>query len=120
MTRSPAEEGSLASLAPRALGWSFASNATARFGVLPIGVVLARMLGPHAFGTYAVELVALIALPASRNITGLLPVYRDTVAALSWDPRFGSWGRNAVNGFAWERRHARDLRWIWPTEGSQP
>jgi len=76
MRRSLGEEGSLAGLASRALGWSFASNAAARFGVLPIGIVLARILGPHAFGTYAVALVALMAVLSFNDLDVGLAIVR--------------------------------------------
>jgi O-antigen/teichoic acid export membrane protein len=74
--RSSPEEGSLARLASRALGWSFASNTAARFGVLPIGIVLARILGPHAFGTYAVALVALMAVLSFNDLSVGLAIVR--------------------------------------------
>src|SRR5580658_8248696 len=70
------EKNSLPGLASRALGWSFISNATARLGTLPIGIVLARLLGPHAFGTYAVALVALVALLSFNDLSVSLAVVR--------------------------------------------
>ncbi len=48
--------------ASRALGWSFGSTLLNKVSMLGIGVMLARLLGPHAFGTYAVAYVALVAL----------------------------------------------------------
>lgn len=48
--------------ASRAFGWSFASTILGRVGTFGIGIVLARLLGPHAFGTYAVAYVALLAV----------------------------------------------------------
>jgi O-antigen/teichoic acid export membrane protein len=72
----PGHRGSLPGLASRALGWSFASNLTARVGTLPIGIVLARLLGPHAFGTYAVALVALVALLSFNDLSVSLAVVR--------------------------------------------
>src|SRR5260370_1196059 len=59
MRHARAAGGTLADVASRALGWSFVSNLTARLGTLGIGIVLARLLGPHAFGTFAVAFVAL-------------------------------------------------------------
>src|ERR1022692_486374 len=76
MRRSQTEKGSLASLASRALGWSFANNLTARLGTLPIGVLLARLLGPHAFGTFAVALVALMALLSFNDLGVSLAIVR--------------------------------------------
>ena len=49
----------LAGRAGRALGWSFTNNAVGKLGTVGIGVMLARLLGPHAFGIYAVAYVAL-------------------------------------------------------------
>ncbi len=48
--------------ASRALGWSFGSTLLNKVSLFGIGVMLARLLGPHAFGTYAVAYVALVAL----------------------------------------------------------
>jgi O-antigen/teichoic acid export membrane protein len=74
--RSRTEKGSLAGLASRALGWSFASNMIARLGTLPLGVVLARLLGPHAFGTFAVALVALVAILSFNDLSVSLAIVR--------------------------------------------
>jgi PST family polysaccharide transporter len=52
-------EQSLAGKASRALGVSFTNTALAKLGTTGVGIALARMLGPHAFGTYAVAFVAL-------------------------------------------------------------
>jgi O-antigen/teichoic acid export membrane protein len=70
------DKGSLPGLASRALGWSFASNVIARLGTLPIGIVLARLLGPHAFGTFAVALVALVALLSFNDLSVSLAIVR--------------------------------------------
>ena len=56
------EEIALASRASRAFGWSFTSTALSKLGGLGISIMLARLLGPHAFGVYAVALVALLAM----------------------------------------------------------
>jgi O-antigen/teichoic acid export membrane protein len=70
------DKGSLPGLASRALGWSFGSNVVARLGTLPIGIVLARLLGPHAFGTFAVALVALVALLSFNDLAVSLAIVR--------------------------------------------
>ncbi len=67
---------SLGSQASRALGWSFASNLTSRLGTLGIGVVLARLLGPHAFGTYAVAYVAMVAVLSFNELGVSLAIVR--------------------------------------------
>lgn len=68
--------------ASRALTLSFVSVAVLRFSTLGVGVLLARLLGPHAFGTYAVALVALLAV-LSLNELGV------SLAIVRWpdDPR---------------------------------
>ncbi|MGE5136864.1 MAG: oligosaccharide flippase family protein [Gemmatimonadota bacterium] len=54
----PRQRG-LAGRAVRAARWAFTSTAAARLGTVGIGIMLARLLGPHGFGTYAVAYVAL-------------------------------------------------------------
>jgi O-antigen/teichoic acid export membrane protein len=66
----------LAGRASTALGWSFANNTVARLGTLPIGIVLARLLGPHAFGTFAVALVALLAVLSFNDLGVSLAIVR--------------------------------------------
>jgi O-antigen/teichoic acid export membrane protein len=92
MSRSRAPSTSLASRASRALGWSFASNAVARLGSVPIVILLARLLGPHSFGTFAVALVALMAVLSFNDLGVSLAIVRSegdpaaivpTVATLS-------------------------------------
>ena len=76
MRRPQGDRSSLAGLASRALGWSFANNTTARIGTLPIGIVLARLLGPHSFGTFAVALVALNAVLSFNDLGVSLAIVR--------------------------------------------
>jgi O-antigen/teichoic acid export membrane protein len=71
-----ADEGTLGGRAARALGWNFTSNALGRLGTLGIGVMLARMLGPHAFGTYAVAWVALLAILSINDLSLDLAIVR--------------------------------------------
>ncbi len=63
-------------LASRALGWSFLNTAVARFGTLGIGIMLARLLGPHAFGTFAVAYVALLAVLSFNELGVSLAIVR--------------------------------------------
>jgi len=72
----PARKTSLAATAGRALGWTFTSNALSKLGTVGIGVVLARMLGPHAFGTYAVAWVALLAVLSLNDLSVSLAIVR--------------------------------------------
>jgi O-antigen/teichoic acid export membrane protein len=72
----PAEKITLAATAARALGWTFSSNALSKLGTIGIGVVLARMLGPHAFGTYAVAWVALLAMLSLNDLSVSLAIVR--------------------------------------------
>ena len=67
---------SLTGAASRALGWSFASTLLTRVTTLGTGIVLARLLGPHAFGTYAVALVALLAMQTFNELGVSLAIVR--------------------------------------------
>ncbi len=71
-----ADKNTLAGRASRAMGWSFASNALARFGTVGIGIALARLLGPRSFGTYAVAYVALIAVLSFNELGVSLAIVR--------------------------------------------
>ena len=70
------EDGTLFSRAGRALGWSFASTAVAKFSTLAIGIVLARILGPQEFGTFAVATVALLAVLSFNELGVSLAIVR--------------------------------------------
>jgi O-antigen/teichoic acid export membrane protein len=72
----PAEKSTLAATAARALGWTFISTALSKLGTIGIGVALARMLGPHAFGTYAVAWVALLAVLSLNDLSVSLAIVR--------------------------------------------
>jgi O-antigen/teichoic acid export membrane protein len=72
----PSEKATLAATAARALGWTFASNALSKLGTVGIGVVLARTLGPHEFGTYAVAWVALLAMLSLNDLSVSLAIVR--------------------------------------------
>jgi O-antigen/teichoic acid export membrane protein len=71
-----AEKTNLAATAARALGWTFTSTALSKLGTVGIGVALARMLGPHAFGTYAVAWVALLAVMSLNDLSVSLAIVR--------------------------------------------
>jgi O-antigen/teichoic acid export membrane protein len=62
--------------ASRALFWSFTNTAVSRLGTLGIGIVLARLLGPQAFGTYAVAFVALAAVLSFNELGVSLAIVR--------------------------------------------
>lgn len=66
----------LARTAAGAFGWSFLNTALSRFGTLLVGVVLARMLGPDEFGTFAVAMVALLAVLSFNELGVSLAVVR--------------------------------------------
>ena len=66
----------LAAKATRALGWNFVSTALSKLGGLGISIMLARLLGPHAFGAYAVALVALIAMQTFNELGMSLAIVR--------------------------------------------
>src|SRR5215470_6912335 len=71
-----AEEQSLLNRASGALAWSFLNTAMSRFGTLGIGIVLARLLGPQQFGTYAVALIALMAVLSFNELGVSLAIVR--------------------------------------------
>jgi O-antigen/teichoic acid export membrane protein len=62
--------------ASRALVWSFVNTAVSRLGTLGIGIVLARLLGPQSFGTYAVAFVALSAVLSFNDVGVSLAIVR--------------------------------------------
>ncbi|GAA5081951.1 PST family polysaccharide transporter [Thermocatellispora tengchongensis] len=71
-----ASAGALRSRARRALGWSMLSTIGARVGTMAIGIVLARVLGPEEFGTFAVATVALLAMLSFNELGVSLAVVR--------------------------------------------
>jgi O-antigen/teichoic acid export membrane protein len=71
-----ADEQSLLSRASGALAWSFLNTAVGRLGTLGIGIVLARLLGPKEFGTYAVALIALMAVLSFNELGVSLAIVR--------------------------------------------
>jgi PST family polysaccharide transporter len=62
--------------ASRALSLSFISVAVLRFSTLGVGILLARLLGPHAFGVYAVAFVALLAVLSFNELGVSLAIVR--------------------------------------------
>lgn len=69
------EDGSLSARAGRALGWSFLSRLSL-LSTLPVGIILARHLGPNAFGTFAVATVALVAVLSFNELGVSLAIVR--------------------------------------------
>jgi O-antigen/teichoic acid export membrane protein len=68
--------GPLLHRASKALGWSFLNTAASRFGTLAIGIMLARLLGPHEFGAFAVAMVALIVVLSFNELGVSLAIVR--------------------------------------------
>ncbi len=66
----------LATKATRAFSWSFLNTIVGRFGTLAIGIALARLLGPEAFGTFAVATVALLAMLSFNELGVSLAIVR--------------------------------------------
>lgn len=62
--------------AERALIWSIANTAFGKLGTLLISVVIARVLGPDEFGTYAVAMVALMAILSFNELGVSLAIVR--------------------------------------------
>jgi O-antigen/teichoic acid export membrane protein len=70
------DKDTLSGKASRALGWSFGSTVVNKFSLFGIGIMLARLLGPHAFGTYAVAYVAMTALVTFNELGVSLAIIR--------------------------------------------
>jgi PST family polysaccharide transporter len=70
------ESPQLAGHATRAFGWSFLNTALSRLGTLLIGIVLARVLGPTEFGTFAVATVVLLAVLSFNELGVSLAIVR--------------------------------------------
>ena len=66
----------LANQATRAFGWSFLNTVVSRLGTLAIGIVLARVLGPESFGTFAVATVAMLAMLSFNELGVSLAIVR--------------------------------------------
>jgi len=64
------------SRAPRALALSFFNGIGLKFGTVGIGIALARLLGPHEFGTYAVALLWLTAALSFNDLGVSLAIVR--------------------------------------------
>ncbi|MCT9931977.1 lipopolysaccharide biosynthesis protein [Planotetraspora sp. A-T 1434] len=67
---------SLFGQASRALGWSLVNTIVGRLSTLAIGIVLARLLGPVEFGTFAVAMVALLAVLSFNELGVSLAIVR--------------------------------------------
>ncbi|WP_405088267.1 oligosaccharide flippase family protein [Microbispora sp. NBC_01389] len=67
---------SLFGQASRALGWSLVNTVVGRLSTLAIGIVLARLLGPAEFGTFAVAMVALLAVLSFNELGVSLAIVR--------------------------------------------
>lgn len=59
-----------------AFGWSLANTVISKLGTLGIGIVLARILGPEQFGTFAIALVALMAVLSFNELGVSLAIVR--------------------------------------------
>jgi O-antigen/teichoic acid export membrane protein len=62
--------------ASNAFAWSLLNTLISRFGTLGIGIVLARVLGPESFGTFAVAMVALMAVLSFNELGVSLAIVR--------------------------------------------
>lgn len=73
----PASESlSLERQASGAVAWSLLNTFVSKLGTLAVGVALARMLGPEAFGTFAVAMVALMAVLSFNELGVSLAIVR--------------------------------------------
>lgn len=59
-----------------AIRWSFISNVLIKICTVGVGVLLARLLGPHSFGTYAVASVALSIMSIFNDLGVSLAIVR--------------------------------------------
>ena len=66
----------LGARAGRALGINVANTLVSRLGTLLIGIALARILGPEEFGTFAVGLLALLAILSFNELGVSLAIVR--------------------------------------------
>ena len=75
----------LASRIGRALGWIFMDAASARFGTLVIGLVLARMMGPAELGVFGIAVVVLLGVHSigQLGVGTALAVWRDAPERLA-------------------------------------
>jgi len=62
--------------ASSAFAWSLLNTVVSRLATLGIGIVLARVLGPESFGTFAVALVALMAVLSFNELGVSLAIVR--------------------------------------------
>lgn len=62
--------------ASHAFNWSIANAVITKLGTLGVGVVLARMLGPAEFGSFAVALVAMVAVLSFNELGVSLAIVR--------------------------------------------
>ncbi|SJM71680.1 hypothetical protein FM101_13695 [Arthrobacter rhombi] len=64
------------SSASGAFAWSLMNTLVSRLGTLGIGIILARVLGPEQFGTFAIALVALMAVLSFNELGVSLAIVR--------------------------------------------
>jgi len=69
-------KSTLAAKASRAIGWNLVNTVLSRLGTLGISIMLARLLGPHVFGAFAVALVALYAMQTFNDLGMSMAVVR--------------------------------------------
>ena len=67
---------SLGAQAGGALGWSFGNTLMAKLCTVAVGIALARLLGPHEFGTFAVASVALTIMTNVNDLGVSLAIVR--------------------------------------------
>lgn len=68
--------GNRKSGASNAFAWGLLNTVISRLGTLGIGIVLARLLGPESFGTFAVAMVALMAVLSFNELGVSLAIVR--------------------------------------------
>ena len=74
--RPPLASRGLAAQAGGALGWSFTNSVLTKVCTVGVGILLARLLGPHSFGTFAVASVALTIMSNFNDLGVSLAIVR--------------------------------------------
>ena len=75
-TGTTSTDHNLARRATIAVSWSFLNTAVGRLGTLAIGIVVARLLGPHEFGVFAVAMLMMLAVLSFNELGVSLAIVR--------------------------------------------
>lgn len=76
LQESKAKKATRKMTASGAFAWSLGNTLVSRLGTVGIGIILARVLGPEQFGTFAIALVALMAVLSFNELGVSLAIVR--------------------------------------------